>query len=177
MLQSLHRSRTSARPASRNRSGSSTIVLARRLARGLHFLFGMATKTDSFNSERGFSLLEVVMAAGIVAGAFAALAQVLAMSVASNLSARSGSAATVLAVQKMEQLRGLPWGARAPGVDYLDLGGNVLGEGDPSPPGTVYVRRWSVQLSGDEDKIVLRVGVAGGHNGARLVTIRTRQAP
>jgi hypothetical protein len=136
----------------------------------------MATKTESFKSERGFSLLEVVMAAGMVAGAFAALGQVLAMSVASNVSARSGSAATVLAVQKMEQLRGLPWGARAPGVDYLDFAGNVLGEEGASPPGTVYVRRWSVQLQG-EDEAVLQVRVTGGHNGARLVTIRTRQVP
>jgi type II secretory pathway pseudopilin PulG len=141
----------------------------------LHFLFDMATKVKSFKSERGFSLLEVVIAAGLVAGAFAALAQVLAMSVANNLSARSGSAATVLAVQKMEQLRGLPWGARAPGVDYLDLAGNVLGEGGESPPGTVYVRRWSVDLSGEESEIVLQVRVTGGNSGSRLVTIR-RQA-
>jgi type II secretory pathway pseudopilin PulG len=134
------------------------------------------TQTESFKSERGFSLLEVVIAAGMVAGAFAALAQVLAVSIASNLSARSGSAATVLAVQKMEQLRGLPWGARAPGVDYLDLAGNVLGEGGESPPGAVYVRRWSVELSEEEDEIILRVRVTGGHNVSRLVTIRTRRA-
>lgn len=145
----------------------------------MHFLWDMTTNTTRriLKNERGFSLLEVVMAAGMVAGAFAALAQVLAMSVASNLSARSGSAATVLAVQKMEQLRGLSWGARAPGVDYLDLAGNVLGEGGASPPGTVYIRRWSVDLSGEENEIVLRVRVTGGNNGSRLVTIRTRQAP
>ena len=137
----------------------------------------MVTKTKSFKNERGFSLLEVVVAAGMVAGAFAALAQMFAMSIAGNVSARSGSAATVLAAQKMEQLQGLPWGARAPGVDYLDLAGNVLGEGGASPPGTVYIRRWSVDLSREEDEIVLRVRVTGGNNGSRLVTIRTRQAP
>ena len=149
------------------------------LERALHFLPDMATKTTSgiLKSEHGFSLLEVVMAAGLVAGAFAALAQVLAMSLASNMSARSGSTATVLAVQKMEQLRALPWGPRAPGVDYFDLAGNVLGESGAGPPGTVYVRRWSVDGSGDEDEVVLRVRVTGGHNGARLVTTRRRQAP
>ena len=52
----------------------------------------------------------------MVAGAFAALAQVLAMSIANNVSARSGSAAAVLAVQKMEQLRALPWGSLASGA-------------------------------------------------------------
>ena len=142
----------------------------------------MATKTEPLKSERGFSLIEVVIAAGMVAGAFAALAQVLAMSIASNLSARSGSAATVLAVQKMEQLRGLPWGALIPGVDYLDLAGNLVGEGGASPPGAVYVRRWSVQLApggtaAEEDEIALEVRVTGGNKDARLVTLRTRQAP
>ena len=137
----------------------------------------MTTKNESFESERGFSLVEVVIAAGLVAGAFAALAQVLALSIATNVAARGGSAATVLAVQKMEQLRALPWGARAPGVDYLDRIGNVLGEGGASPPGAVYTRRWSVELSGDGNDIVLKVGAAGGRSTSRLVTIRTRQAP
>jgi type II secretory pathway pseudopilin PulG len=145
----------------------------------LHFLWDMATKTTCriLEGERGFSLLEVVMAAGMVAGAFAALAQVLAMSIATNTSARSGSAATVLAAQKMEQLRGLPWGPRSAGVDHLDQAGDILAEGVASPPGTVYVRRWSVDVSGDEEEIVLRVRVTGGHNGARLVTTRRRHAP
>jgi type II secretory pathway pseudopilin PulG len=142
----------------------------------LHLVFGMTTKTESSKRERGFSLIEVVMAAGLVAGAFAALAQVLAMSIASDVSARSGSAATVLAAQKMEQLRALPWGARSPGVDYLDQAGNVLSEGGASPPGALYTRRWSVELSG-EDGIVLKVWVTGGNNLSRLATIRTRQAP
>jgi len=142
----------------------------------LHLVFGMTTKTKSFKSERGFSLIEVVMAAGLVAGAFAALAQVLAMSIASDASARSGSVATVLAAQKMEQLRALPWGARSPGVDHLDQAGNVLSEGGASPPGALYTRRWSVELSG-EDGIVLKVSVTGGNNLSRLVTMRTRQAP
>ena len=137
----------------------------------------MASKTKSFESERGFSLIEVMIAAGMVAGAFAALAQVFAMSIASNVSARSGSAATVLAAQKMEQLRALPWGARAPGVDYLDPAGTVLGEGGASPPGAVYARRWSVELAGEGNEIVLKVRVTGGNNASGLVTIRTRQAP
>jgi len=143
----------------------------------LHLLFGMNTKTESFESECGFSLIEVVIAAGLVAGAFAALAQVFAISIATNAAAGGGSAATVLAVQKMEQLRALPWSARAPGVDYVDRAGNVLAEGGASPPGAVYTRRWSVELSGDGNEIVLKVGATGGRNASKLVTIRTRQAP
>jgi hypothetical protein len=139
----------------------------------------MATKTARLflEGERGFSLLEVVVAAGLVTGAFAALAQLLAMSIASNVSARGASAATVLAVQKMEQLRARPWGTLTPGdeMDYLDLAGNLLGEGGSAPPGAVYVRRWSVQPApGGAEALALQVRV---NEAARLVTIRTRRAP
>jgi type II secretory pathway pseudopilin PulG len=144
----------------------------------LHFLANMRMKTARllFSGERGFSLLEVVVAAGIVTGAFAALAQLLAMSIANNVSARGASAATVLAVQKMEQLRALPWDALTSGddVDYLDPGGGLLGEGGARPPGAVYVRRWSVQPVGGAEGLALQVRV---NEAARLVTIRTKRAP
>ena len=174
----------------------------------------MLTKT----SERGFSLLEAVIAAGLVTGAFAALAQMLAMSIPSDRSARSNSAAMVLAGQKLEQLRGLTWGfdpagepiddgttdtaasVEAPAggtglrpspegtlranvagyVDYVDHAGNILGGGDTIPPGTRYVRRWSIErLPEHPDAIVLQVLVTGRGGGqtARLVTLRTRKAP
>ena len=68
-------------------------------------------KRFRFNhGDRGFSLLETVVATGLLAGALAALGQMFAISVANNRTARSGSYATVLAGQKMEQLRGLTWG-------------------------------------------------------------------
>src|SRR5712691_8188521 len=50
------------------------------------------------------------MATGIMATALVALAQMVAISVANNTSARTGTYAAVLAEQKMEQLRGLMWG-------------------------------------------------------------------
>ena len=62
------------------------------------------------SGEGGFSLLETVIATGLMAGALAALGQMFAISVANNMSSRNGSYATVLAAQKMEQLRGLTWG-------------------------------------------------------------------
>lgn len=71
-------------------------------------------------SPAGFSLLEAVFATGIMAVALAALGQMFAISVANNTSARSGSYATVLAEQKMEQLRGLTWGFDASGLPVTD---------------------------------------------------------
>lgn len=145
-------------------------------------------------SERGFSLIEAVVAAGMVAGALAALAQVLALSIGNNVSARSGSAAMVLAGQKMEELRAMRWdeaGAGAsPGdtlsgnvagyVDYVDQSGHVLGGGDTAPAGTVYIRRWSVvPLPASPGALLLQVRVTkpGRDDAARLVTVRSRRTP
>jgi type II secretory pathway pseudopilin PulG len=70
--------------------------------------------------EAGFSLVEAIVAAGLMAGALASLGQMLAISVANNRSARAGSDATVLALQKMEQLRGLTWGVDVSGLPISD---------------------------------------------------------
>ena len=120
------------------------------------------------NAEGGFTLLETVIAAGLMAGAIAALVQMFAISVANNISARSGSYATVLAGQKMEQLRGLTWGFDTVGLPVADLttdtaapidtpdGGTGL---SPSPSGTLigntagyvdYVDQFGRVLGGGE---------------------------
>jgi hypothetical protein len=97
-------------------------------------------------SHAGFSLVEAVIATGIMAVALAALGQMFAIAVANNTSARSGSYATVLAEQKMEQLRGLTWGFDTLGLPVADsttdtaaavempTGGTGL---SPSPRGTL----------------------------------------
>ena len=65
---------------------------------------------NSSNSAAGYSLVEAVVATGLMAGALASLGQMFAISIANNVTARAGTYATVLAEQKMEQLRGLTWG-------------------------------------------------------------------
>jgi type II secretory pathway pseudopilin PulG len=72
------------------------------------------------HDQAGFSLLEAIVATGLMAGALASLGQMLAISVANNRSARARSDATVLAEQKMEQLRGLTWGIDALGTAISD---------------------------------------------------------
>ena len=149
------------------------------------------------DNQRGFSLIEAVIAAGIVAGAFAALAQMFALSIAHNTSARNGSIAMMLAGQKMEELRALTWGVElSPGgtldsdvsgyVDYIDREGSILSASGMMPAATVYIRRWSVDaLPASADALMLQVLVtrpanrAGGAPGdaARLVTLRIRKTP
>jgi type II secretory pathway pseudopilin PulG len=118
--------------------------------------------------EDGFSLIEMIVATGLLAGAVATLGQLFAIAVANNVSSRSGSYATVLAAQKMEQLRGLAWGFDLSGLPVADLtsdtaaavetpaGGTGL---SPSPAGTLtrntagyvdYVDRFGRILGGGE---------------------------
>ena len=76
-------------------------------------------------SEAGFSLIEATIATGILATALAALGQMFALSVAINMSARAGTYATVLAEQKMEQLRGLAWGYDSLALPLSDTSTNT----------------------------------------------------
>ena len=61
----------------------------------------------SFSSARGFSFLEVMVAAAVLGGAVLSVAQLFAAATASTADARSVSEGTVLAWQKVEQLRSL----------------------------------------------------------------------
>jgi prepilin-type N-terminal cleavage/methylation domain-containing protein len=64
----------------------------------------------SYSSSRGFSLIEVMIAMGLLTTVSLGVAQVFAMSTRVNLVARGQTSATALAEQKLEQLRGLTWG-------------------------------------------------------------------
>jgi len=76
-------------------------------------------------SEAGFSLVETMIATGLLAGAVAFLGQMFAISVASHSSARPGTFAAVLAAQKLEQLRGLTWSVGTLGEPLSDLSTNL----------------------------------------------------
>jgi type II secretory pathway pseudopilin PulG len=137
--------------------------------------------------QNGFSLLEVVVATGIMAGALVTLGQLLALSVSNNRAAHALTYTAVLAEQKMEQLRSLAWGFTGLGlpitdtetdgtgltpsppdaltsnvdgwVDYIDRFGNALGGGPNPPAKTVYIRRWSIERLADnpDNTIVMHV--------------------
>ena len=65
--------------------------------------------TSAVGMQRGFSLVEVVVAMAIMITATVALAGLAIVAVRANRMARSTTAATVLAVQKMEQLQSAGW--------------------------------------------------------------------
>lgn len=60
-----------------------------------------------------------------MAAALASLGQMFAISISNNITARTGTYATVLAEQKMEQLRGLTWGFDILGLPISDSSTNT----------------------------------------------------
>jgi prepilin-type N-terminal cleavage/methylation domain-containing protein len=85
----------------------------------------MALANDRWSADAGFSILEVLVAITITAVAVAGLAQMFAISARANTSARMTTYASVLAQQKMEQLRGLTWGFDLVGLPLSDYSTNV----------------------------------------------------
>jgi prepilin-type N-terminal cleavage/methylation domain-containing protein len=184
-------------------------------------------------SQRGFSLVEVLFALVVLSVAVSGVAQLFTVAAHTNARARATTYATVLAQQKMEQLRGLAYGfdpgggavtdldtditvqpelpgggaglqSSPPGalaantagyVDYVDASGASLGGAAAvPPPGTAYIRRWSVEpLPSSANTMVLQVLVipvgprdavdktigSGGRSAdqARLVSVKTRKVP
>jgi prepilin-type N-terminal cleavage/methylation domain-containing protein len=64
----------------------------------------------SFVTEAGFSLVEVLIAISLLTAVAMSVGQLFAVATMSNLNAKGATSSAILAVQKMEQLRGLTWG-------------------------------------------------------------------
>jgi type II secretory pathway pseudopilin PulG len=155
-------------------------------------------------SARGFSLLETLIATGLIVTAVAGLAQLFALSVRFTRDAGQFGVALVAAQDKLESLRSLAFSYDEDGeplthpalrpspvgtlaadvggqVDWLDEGGRVL----DAAGGAAFVRRWRVSdITVDApDAIVIDVCVyrvpgvnaAPEHADACLATIRVRQ--
>jgi type II secretory pathway pseudopilin PulG len=86
-----------------------------------------ATHHDSggLAHEHGASLLEVLIAIAIFASALVSLAQLFAFSTRTTMQARVSTFTTILAEQKMEQLRSLQFGYDALGLPVTDLHTNT----------------------------------------------------
>src|SRR5262245_25025357 len=143
------------------------------------------------HGESGFTLIEVLVALGIIVVLVTSLSQLFAMATMSNVGARVRTAASLLATEKLEELLELASGFDPGGSldqslagysDYLDR----FGQGTDLA-GAAFVRRWSIQpLRTDPGNgvalsvVVLPRGAAGqrstGRDVVRLATTRTRKA-
>lgn len=158
----------------------------------------------SIHSSRGFTLVETIVATGILITALAGVAQLLILGVQLTRNANVSGLALVAAQDKLESLRGLPFGydadgnedtARAlepspssslsesltPYVDWVDSSGARLA----APAGAAFVRRWRIDTVDDAapKAITIEVCVFRASSGdadiraaeACLSTVRTRQ--
>ena len=81
----------------------------------------MALAKSRFSADSGFSLIEVLIATILLATALVTLAQLFAISTQSNADARNVSYSTLLAQQKVEELRALAWGFDSSGLPTSDI--------------------------------------------------------
>lgn len=79
----------------------------------------------SRRTEAGFSIIEVLVATGLLATALVSLAQLFAIAQASNGAARNSTLTMVLAEQKLEQLRALQYTFDRVGLPVQDTSTNL----------------------------------------------------
>ena len=80
----------------------------------------MAKFNFSRKSEAGFSIIEVMVATGLLASALVALAQLFAIAQSTNAAARTSTLTMLLAEQKIEQLRALQYTFDRAGLPVQD---------------------------------------------------------
>jgi prepilin-type N-terminal cleavage/methylation domain-containing protein len=127
--------------------------------------------------SKGFSLVEVLIALSILLGAIVTLAMVMERSAFTNASARRITYATLLATDKIEHLRALPFDDAGLTTSAADtLATDCEGFFDEPSPG--YRRRWSIVPLTGMDAVVVTVAVSfsGGSPQAFLTTLKVRRA-
>lgn len=91
------------------------------------------------SGDQGFSLIEVIVSAGLLAVLSLGVAQLFAVATDATLSAKEQTTTAILAGQKMEQLRGLAWGFDSEsGLLASDSTTDITV--DPPSPGGIGIR-------------------------------------
>ena len=134
--------------------------------------------------QRGFTVIEALIAATLLIAAVVSVAQLLATGAQGTLASRASTTGVMLAEQKMEELRAASWtsvAAAAAGTDYLDRDANpTCGATAASCGDAAYVRRWSATPAPFTPSIliievqVLPMGPA--HGQARLVSAKAQRS-
>ena len=117
------------------------------------------------NDDDGFSLVETLVASSILATALLSLAQLLTLAASANDAAGRLTHATLLAVQKVEDLRASSsTAAEGTGVDS---------------PAAGFNREWSITplASDPEHVVVIDVVVRARGRATGMVALRTRNIP
>lgn len=162
----------------------------------------MRQTINHLTPAHGFTLLEVLVATTLLFVAIASLAGLSIMATRTNEAARTTTFTSLLATQKMEELRvgnGVdlapsPSDAltrNTPGYcDFLDASGRSLGGGSSPPAQSAFIRRWSIEPLPSNpvhalalQVLVIRVGSnradtdRAGPDESAFVSVRTRAEP
>jgi len=136
--------------------------------------------------SRGFSLVETLIATTLMAGALVWLAQFVGAAAQSGAAARTRALAALMASQKMEQIRVVPWDAvasvPAPVTEFLDASGHQQCPDADAPCGNAaFVRKWSAAHAPfSAGVLIIEVDVrpvGQRHGSATLVSARGRMTP
>lgn len=136
---------------------------------------GLARRSPK--SEGGFSLIEVLIATGVLVTGVAAVLQLFIIATRATVDARDATYATVLAFQKIEELRAAPFPQPGGATEHLSARGALIVDGTG---GALYDRRWTVAPlpAQPADTVVITVLVSRrglANRAVRLTTIRTRR--
>jgi Tfp pilus assembly protein PilV len=133
---------------------------------GLKLAFTAMMTPSSDRTDQGFSLIEVLIAGGILAGAAVALSGLCVISADALLAARQRSIAAILASTRLEELLADTDALRG-GIDAADRV-SASGGSEPDYNGW-YQRQWSVTASPAlPDKLVVVSVLVTSPAGARL---------
>ena len=121
-------------------------------------------RLHALRDTRGFSLLDALIAAAILASALLSLAQLIAFAVKATAAAGRTTDAALLASQKVEELRAGSWSELQSGADSPVAG---------------FTRTWTVTpLAADPDYVaVLEVLVRAPGGQTRIVGLKTKAEP
>ncbi len=124
--------------------------------------------------DAGFSLVETMVVAGMLAALAAGVSQVFALSARASQTARIQTMGAVLGAQKMEQLRSLTF-SHAPGGAAMEDTATDLG-GDPPAEGGPGLRRAPEgSLDRDVPYYVDYLGPGGARAGSRVEAAYVRR--
>jgi prepilin-type N-terminal cleavage/methylation domain-containing protein len=148
-----------------------------RLDRALQLSGGMGRATHG-----GFTLLEVIIATGLLTVIALGSAQLFALTIHQNMTARDHLLMTIAASRKIDQLAAASLAGTLAASPSDSLGRNSEGFFDlSSESGAVYIRRWLVafppEYGGAAAAIVVRVSRPSGGAGVQLVTVSRTGPP
>ncbi len=122
--------------------------------------------------DRGLTLVEIMTALAIMVIALLGLASVTVMVVKGNAFSKTLTAATILAKDRMEQLKNTGYASLASGTDYAAIDATVH---STRAADSLYTRTWTVNRNSPaSDMTTIDVTVEWNWEGSgRNVTLRT----